>query len=60
MNEYTLKMEELFEKKLMINYKMTLREFKELDDYTKDILIKGMYILKDNQNVYKKNKVKIK
>lgn len=56
MNEFDIKAQEIFEKKLLSNYKMTLNEFKELDDYTKDILIKGMYI----QNTEEKNKVKVK
>ena len=60
MNEYNLKIEELFEKKLMSNYKMSLQQFKELDDYTKDKLIQGMYILRDNLKKKEKNKVKAK
>lgn len=58
MNEFDIKAQEIFEKKLLSNYKMTLNEFKELDDYTKDILIKGMYILKDNSVTVKKDKIK--
>ena len=60
MNEFNIRIEELFEQKLMSNYKMSLQQFKELDDYTKDKLIMGMYILKDNLKTEEKNKVKTK
>ena len=48
--------EEIFEKKLMSSYKMNLKQFKELDDYTKSKLIEGINILKNNLRVEKEDR----
>jgi len=62
MFEFDTRVEELLEKKLMSNFDMTLRDYNELDEETKDILINKMYILKNTltKRGKKNDKVKIK
>ena len=55
MSEFDIKVQEILEKKLMNTYKMSFQQFKELDDYTKDKLIRGIYILRSQT----KNKDKL-
>ena len=51
MNELKTK---TFEEKLMSNYGMSLEQFKQLDGYTQDKIIEGLYVKKDEEKEEKK------
>ena len=51
MNELKTK---TFEEKLMSNYGMSLEQFKQLDGYTQNKIIEGLYVKKDEEQEEKK------